>query len=502
MAHSKVGDTSIDMAFNILRRRQWVGLIAFAAMLSLAAPFSVFLPDIYRGTATMIVESQETASTFVKASVPELDTRLVTIQQELLSRARLSNLIDSLNLYAPLRGKVSRDALIDRMRRDIHVEFTGTDQNRGRPTTIGMKITYIGLDPNSAASVPNALATQYVQENTKMRERQTGQMAQFLEGQVKAAAEELQRRAQAVDAFKKSHAGELPDQVSINLVTLDHLNSELRFNSENQAKVHERVDRLAERVPGTDAPDEVTTLRNRLRDLRAKYTDKHPEVIQAKAQLEEMEAQRASNGPIASSRKVAKPDHGADAELSALRSEEQTLRSQIATYEQRIHMAPQHEQEGQKLENDYKTAKDSYDSLRSRYDEARLAENLEQTRKAESFRILDTAVIPTMPAAPNRLRLWILAGFLAVASALGTIFLTEHVDTSFHSVGELRLFTTVPVLATIPYIKVHTNFFSQALRVALFAGAVLCACVVLALAAHHAARGNTQLVWLLAGPQV
>jgi hypothetical protein len=107
-----------------------------------------------------------------------------------------------------------------------------------------------------------------------------------------------------------------------------------------------------------------------------------------------------------------------------------------------------------------------------------------------------------MPAAPNRIRLYFMALLFSVSSAVGAMLLMEHLDTSFHSVGELRQFTTVPVLATIPYIQTQTKFASQAMRVALFAGAVVCMCALLAVIAHHAARGNTQLVWMLAGPQV
>src|ERR1700730_17550438 len=98
MASSR-SDSGIDLVLNVLRRRKWIGVAAFAAGFSLAAPFAVFLPDIYRGTATVIVDSQQAPSSFVRGAVPELDTRLMTIQQELLSRTRLGVLITSLNLY-------------------------------------------------------------------------------------------------------------------------------------------------------------------------------------------------------------------------------------------------------------------------------------------------------------------------------------------------------------------------------------------------------------------
>jgi len=502
MAISKVGNSGLELVLEVFRRRKWVGLITFAVMFSLAAPFSVFLPDIYRGTATVIVESQEASSTFVKASVPELETRLVTIQQELLSRARLNYLITSLNLYPRWRGRVPQDAMVERMRRDIHVDFTGTDQTRGRATTIGVKISYLGLDPKSAAAVPNALATLYVEENTKMRERQTGQMAQFLKGQLATAEEEVERQQARLNAFKKVHIGELPEQVSINLMTLEQLNMQLRINSDNQAKVHERHDRLA---GSSEAPDELATLRQKLRDLQSKFTDKHPEVIQTKAQISELERQRANEPPSGQANRpsrLAKPDRSTDGELARLQREEATLRSQIAAYDQRIQLAPRYEQELAVLDSDYKTSKEAYDSLRGRYDEAQLADSLELTKKGESFRVLDSAMVPILPAAPNRIRLLLMAFMFALMSGIGVMLLTEHLDTSFHSVGELRQFTSLPVMASIPYLEVRTALAPQLLRAALSLAAVMAVCALLAAVAYYTARENTQLVWMLAGSQL
>src|SRR6266516_3789724 len=115
MAQSTIHDSGFDVALSVLRRRKWIGVIAFVATLSLAAPFAVFLPDIYRGVATVIVENQDVSSALVRASVPEVETRLITIQQELLSRARLSDLITRLDLYPVARRRGSMEAIVDRM---------------------------------------------------------------------------------------------------------------------------------------------------------------------------------------------------------------------------------------------------------------------------------------------------------------------------------------------------------------------------------------------------
>lgn len=518
MAQSTLSESGLHHALDVLRRRKWAGIIAFVTVLSLTAPFSVYLPDIYRATATILVEAQQASTNFVRPAMPELETRLVTIQQEILSRSRLSTLITSLNLYPRLRASVPMDAVVERMRRDIRVELTGTAENRGNPTTIGVKISYIGLDRQSAAQVPNALASMYVEENTRMRERQTGQMAEFLKDQLGAAQRELDRQQERISAFKTARTGELPQQISVNLATLERLNTQLRLNSENQLKARDRHDRLVEQLaeseerPGTAAgpTDQLAVLNQKLRELQGRFTDRHPDVIQLQAQIRELERQRPldpSAGAVVNSatsprRRLSEAIRATESELARLKQEEQKLESEIASYDERIRVAPTHEQELETLNRDYATAKESHDLLLKRYEEAQLAESLEQDKKGEIFRILDSAVVPSYPAAPNRLRLLIMALFFALASGTAAVLLSEQLDTSFHTVGELRQFTRVPVLASIPYIAVRDRLLSQTFRVAVVASAVASSCVLLAAFAYYAARENTLLVWMLAGPQL
>jgi polysaccharide chain length determinant protein (PEP-CTERM system associated) len=500
MARSTVRDSGLQIGFDVLRRRMGIGLLTAAAILSLAAPFGVYLPDIYRGTATVIVESssRQDSPSFVRPSVAELETRLVTIQQEILSRARLIELIHRLNLYPGLRSKLPQEAIVDRMRRDIRLDFAGTDQNRGRATTIAVKISYIGLDPKSAAAVPNALASLYVEQNNRLRERQTGQMAQFLKNQLDAAGREVNRHQERLNAFKGRRAGELPEQATINMMTIERLNAQLRANRDQQQVARERLQRQA---GGGAAPavDPLVAARQRLAELETRFTDRHPDVIQAKAQIADLERKSAADAPARPARTASFEN---DAELGTLQREERTLRGEIATYEQRLQFAPRHEQELEALETDYRTAKETYGSLLARYEEAQLAESLEQTKKGESIRILDPAIVPTLPAAPNRIRLLLLSAFLALGAGVGAMLLREHLDTSFHSVGELRQFTSIPVLATIPFVPAQTSFGTRALRVGIPAAVVIAVCAMLAVLAYHAARENTQLVWMLAGAQL
>lgn len=490
-------DSAFEVVLGILGRRKWAGLITLLATLSLGVPLAAFLPNVYRGVATVSIENLESADV-VRLNVPELETRLITIQQELLSRARLSDLVMRLNLYPALRGRMPMEAILASMRRDIHIELSHGDQ--GRSTTNGLKISYIGLDAKSAAAVPNTLAALYVAENTKIRERQTTDIAAFLKVQAESAHQAVEIQQKRLDRFKEERAGQLPEQVSLNMVTLERLNTRLRLNTDDQLRIRELQDRLGAGLTTADGGiDPLLAAKRRLADLQAKYTDKHPDVIRTKAEVAELERQRAVTPPV-----TAAPQRhigSSEAALASLQSEEKMLRSEIAQYEERIQAAPKVEQDLEALQRDYNAARESYGSILKRYEEAQLAESLEQTKMTESFRVLDAAIVPSTPAAPNRARLLALAVFFAIGASIGMMLLTEHLDTSFHSVGELRQFTTVPVLASIPYVASRTSL-STVMRVALAAVGVAAMCVLLAGFAYKTARHNTQLVWMLSAPQL
>ena len=65
------------------------------------------------------------------------------------------------------------------------------------------------------------------------------------------------------------------------------------------------------------------------------------------------------------------------------------------------------------LSRDFQTTKERYEGRRRRYEEAQVAASLERGQQIEQFRILDPAIPPREPDAPNRIRLLMLAFVLA-----------------------------------------------------------------------------------------
>src|SRR2546422_10797808 len=116
-------------------RRKWLAVVVVALVFAGTAGIAKFLPDIYRSTATVLVERHQVAETFVRSSVTgELDTRLQTISQEILSRARLEGVINRFGLYPDLRERTPLAGIVEKMRRDIQLEIKGVDAVSGRAT--------------------------------------------------------------------------------------------------------------------------------------------------------------------------------------------------------------------------------------------------------------------------------------------------------------------------------------------------------------------------------
>ncbi len=313
------------------------------------------------------------------------------------------------------------------------------------------------------------------------------------------------------------------------------MNTQLRLNGEQQIRIIEQRDKLLDGlrdtgvVARTSSPDEMTPeaierlkkideQKQKLSQAVTQFTDKHPDVVRLREQLAAMEreheqavatekqrredAEAAARVAVTQDPSAPAPQlrrrtmEALDAELAKLKDEETGIRQAIGGFEQRLESSPQRMQEYQAITRDWSAAKDHYDSLLKRYDEAQLTESMETGRAGERFRVLEPALPPEGPSAPNRVRLLIMGLLLALAAAAGAVLAREQFDTAFHSVDELREFTSVPVLVSIP--PIGTMPAGRRVRTALATVSALVLIALVASSAAYLASGNDQLVRMIA----
>ena len=445
------GKGGLDAVMAPFLRRKWLAFSVFALGLAGALSFAKALPNLYQSTATVLVERPASGEVS-----DDFESRLQSIRQEILSRSRLADLIGRFDLYPKLRPVVSQEAVVERMRRDVRIEAYGSDLGTGRGT-ISFALAYRGRDPHKVTLVANALTSSYIDEDSLLRERQTSAAASVLKAQLEDVKKKLVPLEAKIAGFKKEHAGELPQQTDASFAALDRLEAQVQKVGESRTAATER--RLAllregnddAAAPGDEDPDRtrLDRLTLELADLRSRFSDRYPDVVQKKAEVENLAAIVARKPKV--DRTLPQLEQ-VNREIRGLQAEETRLKGEIASHQRRIRGAPWLEQEYQVLSRDYATTREFYDSLLKRYEEAQLAEVHQDRPQGQRLRLLDPAIIPTEPLAPDRLRLAMFGLIVCLGLGVVAVAAAERLDTSFHSADDLKKHTRVPILVRIPKI--------------------------------------------------
>jgi polysaccharide chain length determinant protein (PEP-CTERM system associated) len=319
-----------------------------------------------------------------------------------------------------------------------------------------------------------------------------------------------------------------------NLQTLERLNTQFRLNGERQMRSRDQrqeLQRQLEATAGSAAPApsrvrpappqadplvvRLERLQQMLVELRSTFNDRYPDVVKLKAEIAQLEAQLGNTRPPAPEGSTSvEPEPVAptvdphvgqmqqalgqlNLEIKALKEEEGNLRAAMATYQTRVDNTPRRDLEFQELSRDYDSTRELYRTLLKRYEEAQLSESLEQRQKGEQFRILEPAVYPLEPVSPNRRRFLLLGFALSIGVSAGLVLLAEKLDTSFHTIDDLREFTPVPVLVSISRIVTENDVHRRRRRAQLTAAVAVFAVFLIVGASYFVAHENEQLLRLL-----
>src|SRR5262249_7713354 len=272
-------------------------------LLSSAGFSSVFLlPNHYKATTTILVDPQKVPEKYVSPTVSsDPAQRLSTISDQVLSSTRLQKIIDQMNLYAELRGAMSREEIIELMRKDVSVRV-----KQGSSSGLSsFTIEYEGTHRQKVAQVANQLAASFINWNVKNREQQAQDTTEFLNSQLKEAKQSLETQEKKVSAFKMQHLGEMPEQQPANLQALSQLQTQFQANAEalNRLEVERTLlsrgldpagshSSVAAAVPLTERSRlelERRQLKEQVLDLQRRYTAAYPEVRTATARREQVE---------------------------------------------------------------------------------------------------------------------------------------------------------------------------------------------------------------------
>ncbi len=494
---------------NVVRRRHLLFLIPLLLGWLVVWGASWVLPARYKSSTLILVEQPTMPKNYVEPNVTDdLQDRLKSITQQILSRTRLLLIIDKLHLYEGGRTQITADDKVEMMRKQIDVELV-RDNDVAKITAF--RINYSAHDPRVAQQVTSELTGLFINENQKVVQQESQDTTNFLASQLENARGNLAEQESKVRQFQSQHEGALPTQQESNLQILSGLQQQLQneqdaLNTAKQQRVYLQSlvqqyraspgsSRTADGTPtGLSAIDqELEKLRTKLADLSSRYTDRYPEVQSVKDQIAKTEKRRddlaaelknKGNGSQQPANRAAARD-GEDASQSApavqlqgqlqanqseVTNREQSiagLKTRINEYQARLNAEPAVEQQLADLTRGYDQSKADYDSLLKKKNDSEMATSMEQMQQGERFTMLDPPSLPLKPDFPNRLKFCGIG--LGVGLALGLITAGgfEVLDDRMHSEKDIKALLPVAILSEVPQVLLPSDEGRRMRKVAL-----------------------------------
>ena len=478
------GGLQIQDLRGILRRRGKV-MAGSALVLVLAAYWlAMALPNVYTSYATVLVEPQAVDPKLVEAGVAksDLNRRLHLMTAEILSRPRLSRIIDDLELYRDESEYMLRDEIIDLMRDHVHVEPVVPEleqggRRRGALEVNEFRIIYDNYDRTLARDVAQRLANDFIETHISDRVRTSQKSLDFIEGELTRLGKDIQKVENDIATVKNENPGRLPEDIGTNQRRLERLLTDLSRLRGDYAAAASDESFYASQAAATrtlgGSDDASPTRRLELlkleltNNLSRGYTDKHPDVIRARQEIIELErlvddaANQVgiTNDPLvqhneASARRAGLRRTAADEEIRRLESLSDEVREQLEG-------TPAVAEKLDGLSRLYEHLFNTFQDFSRRHNEATVQAQLERRQLGEQFRVLEQAFEAPEPSAPNRLLILLLGSVFAVAAGVAMGILMEATDTSPHDARQLQTRMRLPVLAQIPQIWLESDRVRQ-----------------------------------------
>src|SRR5271165_477463 len=482
----------LERYLGIVRRRHLLFLMPLFLAWAAVWGVSWALPPRYQSNTLILVEQPTMPKDYVTPNVnDDLQDRLQSITQQILSRTRLLHIIDQFNLYASLQSQRSPDQKVDSMRKDIDIELVRDARNQ----ITAFNVSYSARDPRMAQQVTSELTNFFINENLEVRQQQSEDTTKFLESQLETARQTLADQEGKIREFKGQHVGEMPGQLASNLQILSGLQSQLQSEQDalNAARQqHVYLQTLADQYRSLQGPaksadgtaiglpaidEELEKLKAQLTDLSSRYTDRHPDVRKLKEQIAKTEKMRAQllaslkdkdKGP--STNDSADPAAGGDpARASMLAQIQSQLRSneveitnrehsmagltaKVEDYQARLNQEPIREQQLSDLTRGYEQSKANYDDLLKKKNESAMATSMEQMQQGERFTMLDPPSLPLKPDFPNRLKMCGAGVCVGLGLAVLVVLGLELLDDRLRSDKQITDLLPLPIITEIPEI--------------------------------------------------
>ena len=462
-------------------QRRWFG-VAIAWLIAIGSASVVFvMHDRYEASARVYVDTETVLKPLMNglAFQPDVEQQVRMLARTLISRPNVEQLMRSPRIGLNNLSASDHEKVLDRLMKDIRVSPSGN--------TNLYEIIYRDASPQRAQRLVEELVALFMTAGVGDKQRDSEQARQFLDEQIRAYESKLSEAENKLKNFKLNNFGltgtsnqdyfarmsSLADEtgrVRVELRAAEQSRDALRreLSSEEPSIPAEYMGNNGGAVqPSPELDLRLESQKRQLDELTRRYTDEHPDVVNAKRIIAQLEQQRrteadsrlrtqASGGgrlkaaptsPVFQRIRVALAE--AEAKVASLRGQMGEQNAQLERVRAMAGRMPQVEAELAQLNRDYEVVRKNYEQLVSRRESASLGEKIDQTTKVADFRVVEPPRVNPSAVKPSRSLIAMLTIVVALlAGAMTTLGLT-HVFPTVQDTRQLKEISGRPVLGSV-----------------------------------------------------
>lgn len=438
---------------SILRARKWAALGTFSLVVATTVVVSLLLPKQYLGEASVVIDVKPDPVAMMANPGIALPSFMAT-QVDILASERVARrVIRDLKLAESpqIRQQWQEDG---EGKGTVEQWLTGLLQKQldvkpSRDSNV-IAIAYKAPDPRFAAGLANAFAQAYIATTLELRVDPAQSFRKFFDVQTKDAREALEKAQRRLSAYQQDKGIIATDErLDVENSRLNELSSQLTQLQAIAAESASRqgqaqgasADRLQEVLNNpviANLKAEMARNEARLQELSARYGDRHPAVIEAKANIAELRS-RIDNETRRVTGSVGVTD-------TINRQRVAQVNRELSSQRARVLEMKAVRDEGAVLQREVENAQRVFDGVAARLNQTAM----EAQAKQSYANMLTVAQPPIEPASPKLLLNTALAVFLGVLLAIGVALLLELTDPRVRSPEDAVAALGLPVLGTLP----------------------------------------------------
>ena len=495
-AEAAIEEVSIKSLLTAIWRRRWVVLAVQGLVLVLTVVWLAYVKPVYVATSMVVLNAVQPEVLRVDPAAPGFVAKPGGVQTEmqvLSSPALAERVITKLDLVddpelnprigpPPSLFQVMLDYVDPRalLRRAINLlrEPRPTPQGSSAESnpemtyvvagfltrltvanpsqSYGISVSFASEDPTKAAQVANTLVDQYLVSQLEAKyesmRRANAWLADRL-GDLKAQVEQSER---AVQAYKEKANLVQTRGETISAQQLSELNSQLVIARTDLAAAQSRLRGMRELVKSgrvNSAPeilqsDYIQTLKQQevdlsrnLADLKTRYGDRHPQIINARAQLKEVQQKL--------SREVQQVVASLETEVAVLQTRAATLEQNLQSAKVSAESVAREEVQLAELQREADANRAIYQDFLTRFKETGSQVDIQQA----DARIVSRAREPVYPTYPRMTLVLTLAIFGGLVLGLVVVVLVEQFDNRLRTAEQIETAVGEGVIGMVPEVR-------------------------------------------------